>query len=110
MYDNWVEASADGDIVGVIMVVLSAAFDMVDHSLLIEKLKLFRLDGKIMEWIQSYLLNGYQSVIIDGCLSPPLRNNCGVPQGSILGPFIYVMFSYEIPDLVHNHAISFQNP
>ena len=110
MYDNWVEASADGDMVGVMMVDLSAAFDMVDHSLLIEKLKLFGLDGKTVEWIQSYLLDRSQSVIIDGCLSPPLRINCGVPQGSILGPLMYVMFTNDIPDLVHDHAISFQNP
>ena len=102
MYDNWVEASADGDMVGVMMVDLSAAFDMVDHSLLIEKLKLFGLDGKIMELIQSYLHNGYQSVIIDGCLSPSLRINCGVPQGSILCPLMYVMFTNHIPDIVHD--------
>ena len=66
------EASADGDMVGVMMVDLSAAFDMVDHSLLIDKLKHFRLDWETVECIQSYLLDRSQSVIIDGCLSPPL--------------------------------------
>ena len=56
-YDNWVEASADGDMVGVKMVDLSPAFDMVDHPLFIEKLKLFGLDGKTVEWIKSYLID-----------------------------------------------------
>ena len=51
MYDTWVKAVDDGDLAGVIMVDLSAAFDMVDHGILLHKLKLIGLDSQAVEWI-----------------------------------------------------------
>ena len=77
--------------VGVMMIDLSAAFDMVDHQLLLQKLELFGLDNGALRWVESYLSNRYQSVCVDGCLSPPLPVECGVPQGSILGPLLYIL-------------------
>ena len=71
MYDQWVEEVEAGMMVGVMMIDLSAAFDMVDHSLLLQKLELFGLDDGSLSWIASYLSNRYQSVCVDGCLSPP---------------------------------------
>ena len=110
MYDQWLEEVEDGKMVGVMMVDLSAAFDMVDHKLLLEKLELFGLDENALQWVSSYLSQRYQSVCVDGCLSPPLPVDCGVPQGSILGPLFYVLFTSEIPDLVHEHPIDVQAP
>ena len=100
----------DGKMVGVMMVDLSAAFDMVDHPLLLAKLCLFGLEEEVILWFESYLTGRTQSVLIDGCLSPPLGIECGVPQGSILGPLMYIIFTNEIPDLVHDHAVSYLNP
>ena len=91
MYDQWVEEVEDGCLVGVMMIDLSAAFDMVDHPLLLEKLKLFGLEEGSLSWIRSYLTNRTQNVYVDGCLSPPLDIDCGVPQGSILGPLMYII-------------------
>ena len=62
MYDQWVEQVESGDMVGVMMIDLSDAFDMVDHPLLIQKLELFRLDNKSISWMESYLSNQCQSV------------------------------------------------
>ena len=110
MYDEWLEEVEDGNMVGVMMVDLSAAFDMVDHPLLLEKLKLFGLEDGASDWMKSYLENRTQSVMVDGCLSPPIKIDCGVPQGSILGPLMYIIFTNDIPDLVHDHPVSYKDP
>ena len=110
MYDKWLEEVEEGKMVGVMMVDLSAAFDMVDHKLLLAKLELFGLDDNALNWVRSYLSQRSQSVCVDGCLSPPLPVVCGVPQGSILGPLFYVLFTSDIPDLVHSHPVDYQVP
>ena len=110
MYDQWVEEVEGGLMVGVMMIDLSAAFDMVDHGLLLQKLSLFGLNHRALKWVESYLTSRYQSVSVDGCLSPPLPVECGVPQGSILGPLFYTLFTNDIPDLVHDHTIAHQSP
>ena len=110
MYDQWAEQVDDGMMVGVMLIDLSAAFDMVDHPLLLKKLELFGLDVKAVNWFQSYLSTRSQSVCIDGCLSPAVAIECGVPQGSILGPLLYILFTDDIPELVHDHPVSVATP
>ena len=83
---------------------------MVDHRLLLRKLDILGLDENAVKWISSYLSQRYQSVSVDGCLSPPLPVQCGVPQGSILGPLFYVLFTGDIPDLVHDHPVDYLVP
>ena len=64
MYDQWVEEVESGMMVGVMMIDLSAAFDMVDHELLLQKLELFGMDARALRWVQSYLTTS-QSVWVD---------------------------------------------
>ena len=108
MYDQWVQEVDDDRIVGVMMIDLSAAFDMVDHSLLLQKLALFGLDIDAVQWCSSYLSGRSQSVLIDGHMSPPVRIQCGVPQGSILGPLLYILYTNDIPELAHDHPASYE--
>ena len=100
MYDTWVQAVDKGEMTGVCMLDMSAAFDVVDHGLLLDKLRLYGFDDQALMWIQDYLSNRTQAVYIDGFTSPFLSVNVGVPQGSILGPLFYVLFTNDLPETV----------
>ena len=89
MHEKWVVAASKGQISGVILVDLSAAFDLVCPSLLIKKLQIYGFKEDITTWITSYLTDRYQSVWIDHVFSDFLENSIGVPQGSNLGPLFF---------------------
>ena len=93
MYSSWVEAYQEDKVTAVVLLDMSAAFDLVDKSILIEKLKLYGLDGKSSSWMESYMSERSQRVYIDGDLSEAMTVEVGVPQGSILGPILYCLFS-----------------
>ena len=84
---------------------MSAAFDVVDHELLLEKLTLYGLDENSIVWVKSYLSGRSQSVIVEGTLSRLLMVNNGVPQGSILGPLFYTLFTNELPEIIHDDPL-----
>ena len=107
MYDQWLEEVERDLMVGVMMIDLSAAFDMVDHHILVKKLELYGFDTHSITWVGSYLTNRSQVVMVDGCFSPPLGITCGVPQGSILGPLLYIIFTNDIPHIVHQHPVDY---
>ena len=72
------------------------AFDMVDHGLLLDKLKLYGVGGETIKWLQSYLADRHQLVYLGGCVSDMVLMKHGVPQGSILGPLFFTVFINDL--------------
>ena len=79
MYTTWLDAIEEGDMAGVCMIDMSAAFYVVDTPLLLEKLKLYGLDRNALQWTWSYLTYRSQAVYIEGSLSNLLPLEAGVP-------------------------------
>jgi hypothetical protein len=89
---------------------LSAAFDTIDHSILLSRLnKLYGISGSALDWFASYLLGRTQTVLVDGKTSHPASLSFGVPQGSVLGPIMFILYTKPVTSLIHSHAISCQS-
>ena len=71
---------------------LSKAFDTIDHHILFEKLSHYGIDGVALRWFQSYLSNRKQFIALEGLESDRMDISVGVPQGSILGPLIFLIY------------------
>ena len=85
-----------GDIVISVFLDLKKAFDTVDHHILFKKLYAYGIRGKVLKWFHSYLFNRSQYVIYDDMQSETHHVKCGVPQGSIMGPLLFIIYMNDI--------------
>ena len=88
---------------------LSAAFDTIDHSILLSRLgTVFGISSTALSWFESYLEGRSQIVSVDGFSSASTPLEYGVPQGSVLGPILFVLYTTPLSDVIKEHAVSHQ--
>ena len=76
----------------------SKAFDKVPHKRLLSKLLAYGINGELLNWFESFLTNRVQRVVCDGEISDPKCVLSGVPQGTVLGPLLFLLYVNDIPD------------
>jgi len=81
------------------------AFDRVDHNILIRKLRSYKVHEGLVTWIQSFLEGRVQRVTVDGCQSEPVHVKSGVPQGSVLGPMLFLIYLNDISTVVSGSTL-----
>jgi len=91
-----------------ILLDLSAAFDTVQHDILLNRLHTrMGVSGVALKWMESYLTNRMQSVKIGSVSSEAHPLKCGVPQGSVLGPLLFTIYTAPLGDIIRRHGLNF---
>lgn len=99
------QESEKGNYTGMVLLDLQKAFDTVDHSILLNKLQCLGFGQASLQWFRSYLSNRNQICDYDGVCSEPMQISCGVPQGSILGPLLFLIYVNDMPAAVNCKVI-----
>ena len=96
LVDKITKSQDIGDIVITLLIDLKKAFDTIDHRILLRKLYSYGIRGSMLKWMESYLTARSQYVVFDGKVSETRSIECGVPQGSILGPLLFIISVNDI--------------
>jgi len=101
VHNDLVHAVDDGKVTILVLLDLNAAFDTVDHNILLSLLRdRFSNENAAYNWFQSYLSDQQQSFVYDGQQTTFFPLDCSVPQGSVLGPLEFVAYTDDISDVV----------
>ena len=99
MWSMWLDEKEGVDVV---YIDVSKAFDTVSHPKLLNKMASYGIRGKILNWVSDFLNARTQTVKVNSSFSDPLPVSSGVPQGSVLGPLLYLIYSNDVVDLLNN--------
>lgn len=95
-----------GRVTALVLLDVSAAFDTVKHSVLIQWLESFGVTSLALNWFSSYLSDRSQCISIKSTRSPPTPLTHGVPQGSVAGPHLFSVYTQPLGDVIRSHGIN----
>lgn len=104
VFNDWSLAVDSGLSVDTIYLDLQKAFDTVPHKRLLLKLKKIGVAGNVLKWIENFLSDRKQRVTINGAKSDWTNVTSGVPQGSVLGPLLFIIYINDLPNNVKAHC------
>ena len=103
-YDDILNLLEQGLNVDVVYLDFAKAFDKVDFNIVLQKIRNLGIGGNLYSWIESFLTNRSQTVVVEGSSSTPVQVKSGVPQGSVLGPLIFLILMADI-DMEVYHSL-----